>query len=125
MTKRNYDLWQEVPIGVLLSKPNFVSNAKPLFLMKDFVYRVLTDNSYNQKVDIWSLGICAIEMAEQHPPYYEMDPHQVVFHIPKQVRNSISFFPNKTAYQSHLKFKIRNHQHFQIQRNGLQTLMTF
>jgi serine/threonine protein kinase len=45
---------------------------------------VITENSYDKKVDIWSLGIVAIEMAEKKPPYWQMDPFEVIRHIPKQ-----------------------------------------
>jgi len=45
---------------------------------------VITNDSYDKKVDVWSLGIVAIEMAETKPPHWKMDPYQVIFHVPKQ-----------------------------------------
>eukprot|EP01119_Soliformovum_irregulare_P006764 TRINITY_DN19190_c0_g1_i1.p1 TRINITY_DN19190_c0_g1~~TRINITY_DN19190_c0_g1_i1.p1 ORF type:complete len:592 (+),score=172.37 TRINITY_DN19190_c0_g1_i1:121-1896(+) len=45
---------------------------------------LITADSYDNKVDIWACGIVALEMAEGRPPYWEMEPLQVIFHIPKQ-----------------------------------------
>eukprot|EP01114_Cavostelium_apophysatum_P015337 TRINITY_DN4151_c0_g2_i1.p1 TRINITY_DN4151_c0_g2~~TRINITY_DN4151_c0_g2_i1.p1 ORF type:complete len:489 (+),score=118.72 TRINITY_DN4151_c0_g2_i1:152-1618(+) len=40
-------------------------------------------DSYDNKIDVWACGIVAIEMAENRPPHWDMDPMQVIFHIPK------------------------------------------
>ena len=32
---------------------------------------------YTQKVDIWSLGVMMIELAENNPPYHTDDPVKV------------------------------------------------
>jgi len=45
---------------------------------------LITADSYDNKVDIWACGIVALEMAEGRPPHWDMEPLQVIFHIPKQ-----------------------------------------
>lgn len=41
------------------------------------------DNPYDQKVDIWSLGITLIELAQMEPPNSEMSPMRVLLKIQK------------------------------------------
>jgi len=44
---------------------------------------ILLEMGYDRKVDIWSLGITCIEMAEMKPPFFNKDPMHVMFSIVK------------------------------------------
>ncbi len=48
---------------------------------------------YNQKADIWSLGITSIEIAEQETPYSSLHPVKAMFAIknnPPEGLNNVS-----------------------------------
>ncbi|EFA76481.1 putative protein serine/threonine kinase [Heterostelium album PN500] len=45
---------------------------------------IIMGQGYDQKADIWSLGITAIEIAESVPPRFDIPPSRVIFTIPHQ-----------------------------------------
>mmetsp|Transcript_33295 Transcript_33295/g.106217 ORF Transcript_33295/g.106217 Transcript_33295/m.106217 type:complete len:194 (-) Transcript_33295:279-860(-) len=45
---------------------------------------VVSENRYDGKVDVWALGISAIEMAERYPPRISVHPMRVIFAITRE-----------------------------------------
>eukprot|EP01132_Coremiostelium_polycephalum_P006150 gene6150-7660_t len=45
---------------------------------------ILQQQKYNNKVDVWSLGITTIELAEGQPPLNEINPMRAMFYIPRR-----------------------------------------
>ena len=54
----------------------------PYFLAPEVIMNA--DGFYDSKVDIWSLGITCIELAEMNPPYFNDPPMKVLFSIPNK-----------------------------------------
>lgn len=45
---------------------------------------VIQQRDYDAKIDVWSLGITAFEMAEHDPPFFEDDPMRALYRIVSQ-----------------------------------------
>lgn len=74
-----------------VSAKNKDENAKrdtfigtPYWMAPEVVFcETFRDQPYDNKVDIWSLGITLIEFAQMEPPYHEMSPMRVLLKIQK------------------------------------------
>ena len=52
------------------------------YWMAPEVVMAMEVGSYDGKVDVWSLGIACIEMAERRPPLWKMNAMSALYHIP-------------------------------------------
>lgn len=64
-----------------LQKKNTVIGS-PYWMAPEIISK--TNDGYDSRADIWSLGITAIEMADSEPPRYDIHFARVIFIIPQQ-----------------------------------------
>ena len=54
------------------------------------VILAMDEGQYDGKVDVWSLGITCIELAERKPPYFNMNAMSALYHIAQNEPPSLS-----------------------------------
>jgi serine/threonine protein kinase len=62
---------------------------------------MIQDCDYDYKADIWSLGITAIELADQKPPLFEEHPMRVLIQIPRNPAPRVRQPQDWSAHFSH------------------------
>jgi hypothetical protein len=69
---------------------------------------LIQDSDYDFKADIWSLGITAIELADQKPPLFDEHPMRVLIQIPRNPPPQVAH-PEKwsAAFLGFLRFCLR------------------
>eukprot|EP01083_Nonionella_stella_P217504 780876_1 len=68
----------EFGISTLTAQLAQIISASPYWMAPE----VLRQNNYDQKADIWSMGICIIEMCEGKPPLSDLHPLRALRQIP-------------------------------------------
>ncbi|KAF3972963.1 hypothetical protein CMV_003577 [Castanea mollissima] len=71
------------PLGVVVSVETN-SNAEFIGTPHWMAPEVIQESRYNEKVDVWALGVTAIEMAEGLPPRSAVHPMRVLFMISRE-----------------------------------------
>lgn len=65
-------------VSTTLAQMHSTFAGTPLYISPEMVM----ENVYNQKVDIWSVGISCIELATGLPPNHDMEVIQAITKIP-------------------------------------------
>jgi len=60
------------------------------YWMAPEVILAMDEGQYDGKVDVWSLGITCIELAERKPPYFNMNAMSALYHIAQNESPSLS-----------------------------------
>jgi len=58
-------------------------NAKTMIGTTYWMAPEVMTERYDNRIDVWSLAITAIEMAEMHPPNWHLKPFQLMLKLPK------------------------------------------
>ena len=60
------------------------------YWMAPEVILAMDEGQYDGKVDVWSLGITCIELAERKPPYFNMNAMSALYHIAQNESPTLS-----------------------------------
>ncbi|UYV81299.1 TAOK1 [Cordylochernes scorpioides] len=70
------------------------------YWMAPEVILAMDEGQYDGKVDIWSLGITCIELAERKPPYFNMNAMSALYHIAQNESPSLTAGGGETWSES-------------------------
>ena len=60
------------------------------YWMAPEVILAMDEGQYDGKVDVWSLGITCVELAERRPPYFNMNAMSALYHIAQNEAPSLN-----------------------------------
>ena len=60
------------------------------YWMAPEVILAMDEGQYDGKVDVWSLGITCVELAERKPPYFNMNAMSALYHIAQNESPTLS-----------------------------------
>lgn len=103
------------------------------YWMAPEVILAMDEGQYDGKVDVWSLGITCIELAERKPPYFNMNAMAALYHIAQNdaptlqsqewsgtFRNFVEDCLNKNPVSRPTSYKLLSHPLIKRQRiNGV------
>lgn len=73
------------------------------YWMSPEVILAMDEGQYDTKVDIWSLGITCIELAERKPPLYNMNAMSALYHIAQNDSPSLTIAAGLDPWSMHFK----------------------
>lgn len=71
------------------------------YWMAPEVILAMDEGQYDGKVDVWSMGITCIELAERKPPYFNMNAMSALYHIAQNESPSLS--SNNTDWSDYFR----------------------
>lgn len=102
------------------------------YWMAPEVILAMDEGQYDGKVDVWSLGITCIELAERKPPYFNLNAMSALYHIAQNdspslsnaepwsdlFRRFVDFCLQKNPLDRPTSGRLRTHQFLSRNKNG-------
>ncbi|GAB6030346.1 hypothetical protein CHUAL_006011 [Chamberlinius hualienensis] len=102
------------------------------YWMAPEVILAMDEGQYDGKVDVWSLGITCIELAERKPPYFNLNAMSALYHIAQNdspslsnaepwsdlFRKFVEFCLQKNPSDRPTSARLRTHQFLRSNKNG-------